>query len=55
VVPEPAGGAHCDPEAAAHNLRTTLEKELHALQKTPIDKLLQGRYAKFRRMGVFEE
>jgi acetyl-CoA carboxylase carboxyl transferase subunit alpha len=55
VVPEPAGGAHCDPEAAAHNLRSTLEKELHALQKTPIDKLLQGRYAKFRRMGVFEE
>ena len=55
VVPEPPGGAHCDPELAASNLRGAVEKELRALQKTPIEKLLQERYAKFRRMGVFEE
>jgi acetyl-CoA carboxylase carboxyl transferase subunit alpha len=55
VIPEPAGGAHCDPEIAATNLREVVEKELRALQKTSIEKLLQERYAKFRRMGVFEE
>jgi acetyl-CoA carboxylase carboxyl transferase subunit alpha len=55
VIPEPPGGAHCDPQQAADNLRAAVEKELHALQKTSIDKLLAGRYAKFRRMGVFEE
>jgi acetyl-CoA carboxylase carboxyl transferase subunit alpha len=55
VIPEPPGGAHCDPEIAAANLRSAVEKELRALQKSSIEKLLQERYAKFRRMGVFEE
>ena len=55
VIPEPAGGAHCDPEQAADNIRTTIEKELQILSKTPIEKLLTSRYEKFRRMGVFEE
>ena len=55
VIPEPAGGAHCDPEQAADNIRATIEKELKVLSKTPIEKLLSSRYEKFRRMGVFEE
>lgn len=55
VIPEPAGGAHCDPEQAADNIRATIEKELQILSKTPIEKLLTSRYEKFRRMGVFEE
>ncbi len=55
VIPEPAGGAHCDPEQAADNIRATIEKELQVLSKTPIEKLLTSRYEKFRRMGVFEE
>ncbi|MEN9468284.1 MAG: hypothetical protein RL630_17 [Verrucomicrobiota bacterium] len=55
VIPEPAGGAHCDPEQAADNIRATIEKELQVLSKTPIEKLLTSRYEKFRRMGIFEE
>ena len=55
VIPEPAGGAHCNPEQAADNIRATIEKELQVLSKTPIEKLLTSRYEKFRRMGVFEE
>ncbi|PAZ02468.1 MAG: acetyl-CoA carboxylase carboxyl transferase subunit alpha [Spartobacteria bacterium AMD-G5] len=55
VIPEPAGGAHCNPEQAADNIRATIEKELQILSKTPIEKLLTSRYEKFRRMGVFEE
>jgi acetyl-CoA carboxylase carboxyl transferase subunit alpha len=55
VIPEPSGGAHCDPQQAADNIRSTVEKELQSLMKSPIDKLLKERYEKFRRMGVFEE
>ena len=55
VIPEPAGGAHCDPQQAADNIRSTVEKELQSLMKSPIEKLLKERYDKFRRMGVFEE
>jgi acetyl-CoA carboxylase carboxyl transferase subunit alpha len=55
VITEPAGGAHCNPEQAADNIRATIEKELQVLSKTPIEKLLTSRYEKFRRMGVFEE
>ncbi len=55
VIPEPAGGAHTDPQKAADNIRATIEKELQVLAKTPIEKLLKERYEKFRRMGVFEE
>jgi len=55
VIPEPAGGAHCNPEKAAENLKSAISKELQVLIKTPIDKLLHARYEKFRKMGVFEE
>jgi acetyl-CoA carboxylase carboxyl transferase subunit alpha len=55
VIPEPAGGAHCNPEKAAENLKSAISKELQVLIKTSIDKLLHARYEKFRKMGVFEE
>ena len=55
VIPEPAGGAHCDPEQAAENLKSAISKELQALIKTPVEKLLRARYDKFRKMGVFQE
>lgn len=55
VIPEPAGGAHCDPEQAAENLKSAISKELQTLVKTPVEKLLRARYDKFRKMGVFQE
>ncbi len=55
VIPEPAGGAHCNPEQAAENLKSAIVQELQALIKCPVDKLLRTRYDKFRKMGVFEE
>lgn len=55
VIPEPAGGAHCDPEKAAENLKSAISKELQTLIKTPVEKLLLARYDKFRKMGVFHE
>ncbi len=55
VIPEPAGGAHCNPEQAGENLKSAIVQELQALIKCPVDKLLRTRYDKFRKMGVFEE
>ena len=55
VIPEPSGGAHCNPVQAAENLKSAISKELQPLLNTPLDKLLRARYDKFRKMGVFEE
>jgi acetyl-CoA carboxylase carboxyl transferase subunit alpha len=55
VVPEPEGGAHHDHKAAAELLRTSLKENLAALEKESVSKLLDARYEKFRRIGVFSE
>ncbi len=55
VVPEPTGGAHRDPEAAAGNLQSAITAALREVIGIPIDRLLQRRYEKFRKMGVFQE
>ncbi|MDX2080159.1 MAG: acetyl-CoA carboxylase carboxyltransferase subunit alpha [Terrimicrobiaceae bacterium] len=55
VIPEPTGGAHQDAEAAAANLKSAVVGALREIIRVPLDKLLRERYAKFRRMGVFEE
>ncbi len=54
IVPEPLGGAHSDPQAAAEMLAGPLERSLGELAKLSVSQLLDQRYAKFRRMGVFE-
>ncbi|MBE2179132.1 MAG: acetyl-CoA carboxylase carboxyltransferase subunit alpha [Chthoniobacterales bacterium] len=55
IVPEPKGGAHHDHKAAAEMLKTSLIENLAALDKVAVPKLLEGRYEKFRRIGVFSE
>jgi acetyl-CoA carboxylase carboxyl transferase subunit alpha len=55
VIPEPLGGAQHDPAATFANVRAALFKHLRDLLDTPAEKLLADRYAKFRRMGEFEE
>lgn len=53
VVREPLGGAQEDPAATASAIRKTLRAALAELGKLKGDKLVNGRYAKFRGMGVF--
>jgi acetyl-CoA carboxylase carboxyl transferase subunit alpha len=53
IVPEPEGGAHTDPEAAARVLDEVLDRELMVLSNQPVKVLVSARYEKFRRMGQF--
>ena len=55
LVPEPPGGAHSDPAAAAEKVRAALVKHLEELLTWPTDALIDQRYDKFRAMGVFRE
>ncbi|MBA2295626.1 MAG: acetyl-CoA carboxylase carboxyltransferase subunit alpha [Actinobacteria bacterium] len=52
IVPEPAGGAHADPDAAAALLRESLIAHLDDLASLAPDELRRSRRAKFRSMGV---
>jgi acetyl-CoA carboxylase carboxyl transferase subunit alpha len=54
IVPEPSGGAHSDPTAAAEMLAPSIERAVRELQKLKTPQLLDERYKKFRKMGVFE-
>jgi acetyl-CoA carboxylase carboxyl transferase subunit alpha len=55
IVPEPTGGAHSDPAAAAELLAPSIERAVRELQKLKPSQLLDERYKKFRKMGVFEK
>src|SRR5437899_4979273 len=55
VVPEPEGGAHRNHEKSAAVLGEALRHNLERLLATPLEQLLETRYAKFRRLGNFAE
>jgi acetyl-CoA carboxylase carboxyl transferase subunit alpha len=55
VIPEPLGGAHRDPEAAAASLKSAVAAALREIIGVPTDTLVRQRYEKFRKMGVFQE
>jgi acetyl-CoA carboxylase carboxyl transferase alpha subunit len=53
IVPEPVGGAHVDPDAAALLLRDVVVSHLAELDGIEATALRRTRRAKFRAMGVF--
>jgi acetyl-CoA carboxylase carboxyl transferase subunit alpha len=55
IVKEPLGGAHRDHETAAKNLHEAISRNLKELRAIPIEKLVEERYMKFRRMSRFVE
>lgn len=55
IIPEPLGGAHRDIDAVVAALSKELNEQLDALRKLSIEKLIQARYNKYRKMGSFEE
>jgi acetyl-CoA carboxylase carboxyl transferase subunit alpha len=55
VLPEPVGGAHRDPDAAAATLKEAVSRHLEALAGVSPEERIRRRREKFRRMGVFQE
>jgi acetyl-CoA carboxylase carboxyl transferase subunit alpha len=55
IVPEPTGGAHRNHQEIAATLKGFLVKAFDRMRPLSLDDLLEQRYQKFRRMGVFEE
>ncbi len=54
VLPEPAGGAHNDPEAVFGVVREALARALLELGRVEADDLVSARYERLRRVGVLE-
>jgi len=55
IVPEPAGGAHSDPDAAGEALGEALRRQLRALRKIRVEKLLKRREEKYLSLGALTE
>jgi acetyl-CoA carboxylase alpha subunit len=62
VIPEPPGGAHEDRVAAAQALKSALLDQLDGLDvaygrppSLDAERLVQDRFTRYRRMGVFAE
>ena len=53
VIKEPLGGAHRDHHRMAAKMKNYLKKNLKELIAKPCDGLLEERYERFRRIGVF--
>jgi acetyl-CoA carboxylase carboxyl transferase subunit alpha len=55
IVPEPAGGAHRNWVETAANLRVALRDHLRTLRAKSGPELVEERYERFRRIGLFDE
>lgn len=55
IIPEPMGGAHNNPGAQGVFIAEYLGQALERICSLPCDKMLEARYEKFRRIGLFGE
>ena len=55
IIPEPLGGAHRNHRHMATTLKGCLVATLQNLENLSVEELLDRRYQRFRRIGVFEE
>ncbi len=55
IVPEPVGGAHRDHRGAAAAVKSFLIRSLREIAEQPRSELLDRRYEKYRRIGVYLE
>ena len=53
IVPEPIGGAHRDHRQMAASLKAAILRNVRELKELPVDELLQRRYEKYRKIGVY--
>jgi acetyl-CoA carboxylase carboxyl transferase subunit alpha len=55
TLPEPLGGAHRDPDAAAATLKQAILRHLDALSGVSREAAIERRLARFRGMGIYRE
>ena len=55
IVPEPTGAAHSNWEEAFKYMEEAIDKNLKELKTIDIDDLVELRYQKYRKIGVFDE
>lgn len=55
IIAEPVGGAHTDPAQTADNISEYLISAVERLSMIDIPTLLDNRYKKFRKIGMFSE
>lgn len=55
IIPEPAGGAHNNPQLTAENISNYLYRALKNFMQKDVAILLESRYNKFRKIGEYLE
>jgi acetyl-CoA carboxylase carboxyl transferase subunit alpha len=55
IIPEPPGGIHRDPKGAAERIKETILNTIEELRGKNIEKLIEERYKKLRRIGKFSK
>jgi acetyl-CoA carboxylase carboxyl transferase subunit alpha len=55
IIMEPLGGAHRDHREMAATLKAYLTKSIRELSKFSHEELLENRYQKFRKIGLYTE
>ncbi|MCM8785562.1 MAG: acetyl-CoA carboxylase carboxyltransferase subunit alpha [Candidatus Omnitrophica bacterium] len=55
IIPEPPGGAHSDWEATFKLTKEVIEKNLKEIKTINVEELVEIRYKKYRKIGVFLE
>ena len=55
IVEEPVGGAQRSLRVTARHLKHFLMDSIEELMENPVDILLENRYDKFRKIGVYHE
>jgi len=53
IISEPTGGAHNNPDVIYGNVKTFVLEQWEKLKTMPAEELVERRYMKFRRMGMF--
>ena len=55
VIKEPLGGVHRDPAKIAEDMKTVIKRDIAGLSGLGKTELINKRYEKFRKIGVFKE
>lgn len=55
MIPEPLGGAHRQPELAAHGIKKAMLESIDELSGLTPEELIAARYEKYRKIGFYKE